>query len=230
MNDNLKFPTELHERYISELKDLCTRKGLSLILKGSLAKGTSTKYSDIDILILGNISESVVDSIIICHGMPVMTNYTENPKGIVIIVYEDGISVDLDFRTSMTYDELQECTVLVKDESNFICCDELVRYYVSSKYLPVREQWYKDLRLGHRAMIKFLAKKEFDAMKLLKEMKEQFSTLGIDYLQYDGQFKNDIVLLLEEIFKKYSVENRYEMELKRLLKCLQWNSEGQSIR
>ena len=58
-----------------------------MILKGSLAKGTATKYSDIDLIILGNIKDSKIDEIITLYGNLVMTTLTENPKGMIYNVF-----------------------------------------------------------------------------------------------------------------------------------------------
>lgn len=85
-----------------------------MILKGSLTKGTATKFSDIDLIILGSIDSSKVDKIISIYGNPVMTNFTENPKGILILIYQDNISVDLDIRETISQEDLQNSKVLLK--------------------------------------------------------------------------------------------------------------------
>lgn len=179
MWDKLKFPTELHRSYLLNLQDLCIKKGLTLVVKGSISKRTATEFSDIDILILGDVSQSSVDDIISCYGKPVMTNYTENPKGILILVYENGVSVDLEFRISIASYEIQESVVLVGSVNSFISGEDIIRREIVSEYFPEREQWYKDLRLGHRALIKFLSNNEEVALDLLKEMKEKFANSGL---------------------------------------------------
>lgn len=211
------YPSKLHEEYINRVVKACKVRGLSLLIKGSLANGTATKFSDIDVLVVGDIKEDAVDDIICAYGNPVMTNYTENPKGILILLYKDGISVDLELRKTITANELKEYVVLVKSKKSFNIEEEVVRYTVTTKYLPNRELWYKTLRLGHRALIKYLSKKEKEAMVLLNEMKEQFFDLGIKGLPYNSEFKHDILMLVDKIFQKYNVDEPYKQILIKLL-------------
>jgi len=93
---NLKFPTLNHKSYIGMIYDFCQRYNLALILKGSLSNGKATKYSDVDIIISGNLNNKNIDDVITIYDTPVMTNFTENPPGIMILVYPDKLSVDLD--------------------------------------------------------------------------------------------------------------------------------------
>ena len=122
---DIKYPLSNYKNYIECVYEFCNDGRFSMILKGSLAKGslakgTATKYSDIDLLILGNVKGSKVDEIITLYGNPVMTNFTENPKGILILVYQDNISVDLDLRETISQDDLMNSRILLKYDSNFI--------------------------------------------------------------------------------------------------------------
>lgn len=63
------------------------KNNFSMLLKGSLSNNTSTKYSDIDLVLFGTHIDERIDDLIVIHGKPVMTNFTENPKGIIILIY-----------------------------------------------------------------------------------------------------------------------------------------------
>ena len=120
LNFEIDYPSLNYKSYIESVYEFCKNNRFSMILKGSLAKGTATKFSDIDLIILGNIDTHGVDEIISLYGNPVMINFTENPKGILILVYKDNISVDLDIRETISQQDLQNSIVLLKYDTNFI--------------------------------------------------------------------------------------------------------------
>jgi len=121
---HINYPSLNHKNYIEAVYTFCEENELSMILKGSLAKGMATKYSDIDLIILGDITREQVDELIILYGKPAMTNFTENPKGILILVYPDNISVDLDIRETIDQEDLIDSTVLLKYDKNYIISDQ----------------------------------------------------------------------------------------------------------
>ena len=79
-NLEINYPTSNYRNYIESVYNFCENNRFSMILKGSLVKGTATKFSDIDLIVLGNVDGSKVDEIITLYGKPVMTNFTENPN------------------------------------------------------------------------------------------------------------------------------------------------------
>ncbi|GLC30187.1 nucleotidyltransferase domain-containing protein [Clostridium omnivorum] len=171
INFEIDYPSSKYRNYIEAVYNFCKSNGLSMILKGSLAKGTATKFSDIDLIILGNINSSKVDELISLYGNPVMTNFTENPKGILILVYQDNISVDLDLRETISQQDLQDSIVILKYDINFIIDNkEIIRKQVKSEYISNRPEWYKTLRLLHRGIIKYLSNKTDSAYELLEEI------------------------------------------------------------
>lgn len=205
---NLIFPSLEHERYIKFIHNYCFQNKFTLILKGSLSKGTASKFSDIDLIITGNIKDENVDEIIALYSKPVMTNFTENPQGILILVYSDTISVDLDIRDTISHDDLADSSVLIRYDDNFILSDKhIIRKKINSKYMPIRPEWYKTLRLVHRGLIKFLSGKEESAYDLLLEIKEKLNSLCIFGLIYTNKFDEDIRSIFIEICKKYEVDN-----------------------
>lgn len=179
-----------------------------MILKGSLARGVATKYSDIDLIILGNITNNEVDELITLYDRPIMTNFTENPKGILILVYPDNISVDLDIRETISQEDLINSKVLLKYDKNYIVSDELVsRAEVTSDYMPSRPTWYKILRLLHKGVIKYLSNKTDSAFYFLSEIKENLNLLNINNLKFNDNFEEDIQCIFNEFCKKFEVNS-----------------------
>jgi hypothetical protein len=149
---------------------ICKNHGLSLLLEGSLSKNTGQKFSDIDLAISGNIPTIILDSIISGYNSIIMTNYTEYPKGILILNYENGINVDLDIRETFLQNEIDENMVLCDNGFKF---DTVVkRKDIISCMIPERPQWYKTIRLIHRCCIKLLCNKEDASEGLCTEVQQ----------------------------------------------------------
>lgn len=205
----INYPSLNYKNYIEAIHKFCKKNRLSMILKGSLAKGTATKFSDIDLIILGNLHGSKVDEIISLYGNPVMTNFTENPKGILILVYEDSISVDLEIRETISQQDLENSIVLLRYDENFVIDNKnIIRKQIESNYMPNRPEWYKVLRLLHRGTIKYLSNKTHSAYELLDEIKESLITLGIRDLSYSNNFEEDIKLIFHRFCREFQVDSQ----------------------
>ncbi|WP_234120891.1 nucleotidyltransferase domain-containing protein [Clostridium hydrogenum] len=219
LNFEINYPSSNYKNYIESVYEFCKNNRFSMILKGSLAKGTATKFSDIDLIILGNIDSYKVDGIISLYGNPVMTNFTENPKGILILVYQDNISVDLDIRETISQQDLQNSIVLLKYDTNFtINNKETIRKQVESNYIPNRPEWYKVLRLLHRGTIKYLSNKTDSAYGLLEEIKESLISLKITDLSFNNNFEDDIKCIFDKLCKEFEVNSQIEVLFDNLFK------------
>ncbi|WMM26634.1 nucleotidyltransferase domain-containing protein [Tissierella sp. MB52-C2] len=219
LNFEIDYPSSNYKNYIESVYEFCKNNRFSMILKGSLAKGTATKFSDIDLIILGNIDSHGVDEIISLYGNPVMINFTENPKGILILVYQDNISVDLDIRETISQQDLQNSIVLLKYDTNFIIDNkEIIRKQLESNYISNRPEWYKVLRLLHRGTIKYLSNKTDSAYDLLEEIKESLISLKITDLSFNNNFEDDIKCIFDKLCKKFEVDSQIEVLFHNLFK------------
>lgn len=219
MNLDIIYPSLDYKNFIESVYQFCKDNRYSIILKGSLAKGTATKFSDIDLIILGNIDSSKVDEIITLYGNPVMTNFTENPKGILILVYQDNISIDLDIRETILQQDLENSIVVLKYDTNFIIDNkEIIRKQVESNYIPNRPEWYKVLRLLHRGTIKYLSNKTDSAYDLLEEIKESLISLKITDLSFNNNFEDDIKCIFNKFCKEFEVDSQIEVLFNNLFK------------
>ena len=219
LNFEINYPSSNYRNYIESVYEFCKSNNLSMILKGSLAKGTAKNFSDIDLIILGNIDSSKVDELISLYGNPIMTNFTENPKGILILIYQDNISVDLDIRETISQQDLQNSIVLLKYTTNFIIDNkEPIRKQVKSNYLPNRPEWYKVLRLLHRGTIKYLSNKTDSAYKLLEEIKSNLVSLDIVDLNFNDNFEDDIKCIFDKLCAEFNVDSQIKVLFHNLFK------------
>lgn len=203
----INFPSIAHKEYIEKVYEFCKDNGLSMILKGSLANGKATKFSDIDLIVLGNMDAIKVDELITLYGKPVMTNITENPKGILIIIYEKSLSIDLDIRETISKEDLEDSKVILKNDRNFsISNNEAIRKQIKSPHLPDRPNWYKVLRLIHKGTIKYLTNKTDSAYIFLEEIKESLMSLKISDLSYNNNFEDDIICIFNRFCKEFEVD------------------------
>ncbi|MFD3157274.1 nucleotidyltransferase domain-containing protein [Haloimpatiens sp. FM7330] len=204
---DINYPSVSHKKYIECVYEFCRKNRFSMILRGSLSKGTATKYSDIDLIILGNIRGSKIDEVITLYDKPIMTNFTERPKGILILIYKDTISVDLDIRETISKEDLRDSKILLKYDENFIISDKTaIRKEIISKYIPNRPMWYKTLRLVHKGTIKYLSNKTDSAYNLLSEIKESLTNFNMNNLKLNGNFEDDIQCIFNEFCEKFEVD------------------------
>ena len=87
MNNNQK-------RYIEYVSMFAKENKMHIWLGGSFLKGTATKFSDVDISVFCTKDE--LNKLIYGYGKPVYISYTQKPTGILIIIYEDGVAVDIE--------------------------------------------------------------------------------------------------------------------------------------
>lgn len=208
----IDYPALNYKNYIESIYKLCKDNKFSMILKGSVAKGTATRFSDIDLIILGDIAGEKVDELITFYDNPIMINFTENPKGILILVYQDNISVDLDLRETISQEELKDSIVLLKYSDNFIVTDEtIIRKEIVSSFTTTRPDWYKTLRLVHRGVIKYLSNKTDNAYDLLSEIKEKLNELEINNLNFNNNFEDDVQCIFNELYKKYKFDSQIQV-------------------
>ncbi len=227
INVDINYPSSNYKYYIESLYNFCEVNKFSLVLKGSLAKGTATRFSDIDLIILGEVDSDKVDEIINLHGNPVMINFTENPKGILIMVYEDSISVDLDVRETISNEDLSNSIVLLKYDKNFIINNKNIkRKQISSKYIFERPEWYKVLRLLHRGSIKYLSGKRESAYNLLTEIKENIVLIDITDLCFNNNFEDDIQSIFYRFCDDFDVDMQIKVLFSNIFKEFKWNNKS----
>ncbi|WP_195267101.1 nucleotidyltransferase domain-containing protein [Eubacterium sp. 1001713B170207_170306_E7] len=166
----INYPTLKHKQYIEYIQAVCKDQKLSLVLEGSLASGKAGCFSDIDLILTGNLNVEQLEKILTDYGPLAMTNYTEKPEGILILNYADGISVDLDIRKAVLKEELEANQILC--DFGFVVGESAERVRLTTDLILARPLWYKTLRLIHRCCLKYLTGKAEAAEGLAKEVAE----------------------------------------------------------
>lgn len=211
-------PAAIHLDYLQYMIHFCTTNKINLLLKGSVAAGTATKFSDIDIIVLED-KMDMIEQMVSGYKKIIMSNMTERPKGILILIYEDGLCIDLDVRKSVTQEELTNSVVLNSENiDNYVRADLVRNEEVKIPSVPEREDWYKLLRLFHRSLIKKGCQKEKEAESILQEIRVE--TEMEDSVLWSGNYLDDMQLALEIMEKKYVIPVEIKALIQNLMKAV----------
>lgn len=214
-NHIISCPTSEHLDYLQYILNVCKTHKINLLLKGSVSAGKATKFSDIDIVIIEK-RDDVIEKIISGYRRIIMSAKTERPKGILILIYENGLCIDLDVRKSITSEELN-CSVLLNCENiNDYVKSDIMRYEdICIPSVPERDDWYKLLRLFHRSLIKRLSHKITEADKLLEEIKEEIDERF--NVSWCGKYTDDIKTALKCMAKEYTIPGEFNRLICKLI-------------
>jgi len=213
-NHGMTFPSKNHSELVEHIHAVCLRMDYSLAIMGSVAKGTATRYSDLDVLLFGPTDGFNVDPIIE-FGKPLMVNLTVRPPGIVIACFPLGLCVDLDIRKNATNRELEDSVVLL-DRGISRTMANVERISVHSRYLNVNPL-HGNLRLLHRAILKYLCQKTDSADELLGELNVANAAFGIEPFPLSGSFAQDARSIYLRMSSKNSIEDGLNSEFLYLL-------------
>lgn len=198
------------KKYIEYVMRFAKENKIHIWLSGSFLHGSATKFSDVDISVLGNCN--TVNELIYAYGKPVYISYTHNPLGILIVIYEDGVAVDLEI--------IEKIDIADKE---FFHTDDIKTYDYSRnkeicKELSLRnDMHYQISRLFHRSLIKFLAEKKDIGVSVANEI-VTFNNANsiIDEVSY----KNKIIDLLKSFDEQYQLPLEYHNILCELIEKL----------
>ncbi len=206
-NHIIPCPTAEHLDYLQYVYNLCQSYKINLLLKGSMSTGKATKFSDIDIVIIEK-RDDIIEKIVSGYQRIIMSNKTERPKGILILIYENGLCIDLDVRNSITSEELN-CSILLNCENiNDFVKNDLIRYEnICIPSVPEREDWYKLLRLFHRSLIKRLCFKITESESILQEVKDEIEKNF--NVSWRGKYIDDITIALDCMVKEYKIPGEF---------------------
>ena len=186
-------------RFIKYCRNYAETNRAHLWLGGSFLRGNPTPYSDVDISAL--LDKDSLRAFIYGYGEPVYLSYTTNPEGIIIVIYEDGVAVDLEVIGSVEVtDDCFFHMERIKDRvysRNSGVCREVCR----RNDLP-----YQTARLFHRSLIKYLGGKKDVGVSVANEI-ASFLECGFEVNFVD--YKNGITRLMELYNDKYPLDDKY---------------------
>ena len=187
------------KKFIEYVKDFAYENKVHIWLGGSFLRGNASSFSDVDISVLGD--SSLVEKLIYGYGKPVYLSHTSNPKGILIVIYEDGVAVDLDVIKSVTvpdneffHEESIKKYDFVRDET------------ISEKMALQEEVPYQMARLFHRSMIKYLAGKKELGISVANEIA---AYMGSEEVFDESNYKSQMFHTLKRYNEQYKLPEEY---------------------
>ena len=187
------------KKFIEYVKDFAYENKVHIWLGGSFLRGNASSFSDVDISVLGD--SSSVEKLIYGYGKPVYLSHTSNPKGILIVIYEDGVAVDLDVIKSVTVPDNE----FFREES--IKKYDFVRDEMISEEMALQEDLpYQMARLFHRSMIKYLAGKKELGISAANEIA---AYMGSEEVFDESNYKSQILHTLKRYNEQYKLPEKY---------------------
>lgn len=185
--------------YIEYVRKFAEAHGKHIWLGGSFLRGNPTAFSDVDISVL--LDKDSLRTFIYGYGEPVYLSYTTNPEGIIIVIYEDGVAVDLEVIGSVEvaddcFFHMERIKDRVYSRNSSVC-----RKVSQRNDLP-----YQTARLFHRSLIKYLGGKKELGVSVANEI-AAFLKCGFDVAQND--YKNGITRLIDLYNDKYPLDVKY---------------------
>lgn len=198
------------QQYIKYVMRFAEENKNHIWLSGSFLRGTATAFSDVDISVFCNAEN--LHKLIYGYGKPVYISFTHNPMGILIVIYEDGVAVDL---------EIIEKIDIASNE--FFHTDDIKLYNYSRNEKLCKELSLKDdmhyqiSRLFHRSLIKFLSDKKDIGVSIANEI-----ATFINYNTYidKANYNNNITDLLKVFDDQYQLPIEYLSVLCELIEKL----------
>ena len=187
------------KKYIEYVMRFAEENKIHIWLSGSFLNGTATVFSDVDISAFCD-SKSLKE-LIYGYGKPIYISFTHKPLGILIVIYEDGVAVDLEIieRIDIT-------------DSEFFHTDDIKLYHYSRneklcKDFSLRDDMYYQIsRLFHRSLIKFLSDKQDIGVSVANEV-AIFNNCNIFIDK--ASYRNSIVELLKVFNEQYQLPLEY---------------------
>lgn len=187
------------KKFIEYVKDFAYENKVHIWLGGSFLRGNASSFSDVDISVLGD--SSSVEKLIYGYGKPVYLSHTSNPKGILIVIYEDGVAVDLDVIKSVTVPDNE----FFHEES--IKKYDFVRDKTISEKMALQEEVpYQMARLFHRSMIKYLAGKKELGISVANEIA---AYMGSEEVFDESNYKSQMLHTLKRYNEQYKLPEEY---------------------
>ena len=184
--------------FIEYARDYAETCRYHIWLGGSFRRGNPTPFSDVDISAW--MGRDALTSFIYGYGEPIYISCTTNPEGIIIVIYKDGVAVDLEVIESI--DVTDNCFFhleRIKDHEfcrNSSICKEIC---------PRGDHSYQTARLFHRSLIKYLSGKKETGASVANEIA---AFLDIDPVT-ESDYKNGITNLIDCFHAKYPLDTDY---------------------
>lgn len=187
------------QQYIDYIMRFAESCKCHIWLGGSFLHGTASAFSDVDISVFCNAEN--LDKLIYGYGKPAYISYTHNPLGILIIIYEDGVAVDMEIIENI---DAADGTYFHAED---IKTHQYIRNESMCKELSLKSDMpYQMSRLFHRSLIKFLAGKKDIGVSVAAEIA---AFLHTDSIIDETNYKSEITDLLKSFDEQYQLPLGY---------------------
>ena len=186
-------------KYIDYVEKYAEANRHHIWLGGSFLHGNPTPFSDVDISVL--MEKDTLREFICGYGEPVYISYTTNPEGIIIVIYEDGVAVDLEVIGSVEVTDNRFFHLEDIKAHGFVRNGSICREFCMRNDPP-----YQTARLFHRSLIKYLAGKKEAGVSVANEIA---AFLGDSSRVKESDYKNGITSLIEQYHNKYPLDEKY---------------------
>ena len=195
------------EKYIRYVAEFATENEIHIWLCGSFQKGTASPYSDVDIRVSGDVEQ--VKRLVYGYGRPVFLSHTTNPPGILIVIYADGVQVDLEVVQDV---RVTETVYFHNDDSGSV---EFRRNETIFRELVLRDdEPYQISRLFHRSLIKYLSGKADAGVSIANEI---VAFLRSEEAITKETYRDGMRRLLLRFSAAYPLDKEYEGLLREML-------------
>ena len=197
--------------YIEYVKRFAKENKIHIWLSGSFLDGTATVFSDVDISAF--CSAENLNTLIYGYGKPVYISFTHKPLGILIVIYEDGVAVDLEI--------IEKIDIT---DSEFFHTDDIKLYDYSRneklcKEFSLRDDvYYQISRLFHRSLITYLSGKQDIGVSIANEVAE---FINCNNVIDKANYRNSITDLLRVFNEQYQLPLEYFAILCKLVEKLE---------
>ena len=198
-------------KYIQYVKDYAETSGNHIWLGGSFLHGNPTPFSDVDISVW--MEKEILIDFIFGYGKPIYISNTTNPEGIIIVIYEDGVAVDLEV---IEYTEITD--------NNFFHLESIKNSLYrrnSNIYKEIcqkKDEPYQIARLFHRSLIKYIAGKKEAGVSVANEI--------VEFLKYnssitESNYKHGITNLIKFYCDRFTLDEEYRSLCFELINCIE---------
>ena len=186
-------------KYIEYVRNFAEAGQHHIWLGGSFLRGNPTAFSDVDISAW--LDKAALRDFISGYGKPIFISSTTNPEGILIVIYEDGVAVDLEVIESVDFTDKGFFHLeRIKDHEyrrNGSICKEIC---------PRNDFSYQTSRLFHRSLIKYLAGKKELGVSVANEIAVY---LNCGFRVTETDYKSGITSLIDLYQERYPLDTEY---------------------
>lgn len=210
------------KEFLAYAEEFARENCVHLWLGGSFLRGDSSPYSDVDLAFLAREAEFVRAFLWGYSSRPIYLSKTSRPRGILIVIYENGVCVDLEILSG-----LEKMT----DDAGFFHREDVKAFgperdeNLWETLVLCDDSMYEAARLFHRSLIKYLAGKRELAVSILleaavaagigAEAPERAEVTEADAAGA-GEYRLAFEKTLRTFEKRYVLPDAYRKELLRL--------------